>query len=367
MPDPSKPIRAVICWTDISGYAAACWRALASRPGVELFVIARTPGTGNAVSKQSAFSTDLLAGIPHTLLEPDQYRSAEHVGKLIEERSPDVVVLCGWSQPAFVAAASRPGLARAKLIMTMDTPWKGTLRQRAGAWVYRRYFSRIAAVMTAGERAAMLARNLGFSTRQVYIGVYGFDFEPLKGLHAARLAQPGGWPRRFMYLGRYAPEKNLDTLVAAYKAYRERMRDPWPLLTAGKGPLETLVRACPGVEDLGFVPPAALPAALLRAGAFVFPSRYEPWGVAPAEAGASGLPLICSEAVSAGIDLVRPYYNGLLFASDSALDLTEKLLWMHENEARLPEMGLRSVHYAAAYAAPVWAERWHAMFEDVLR
>jgi glycosyltransferase involved in cell wall biosynthesis len=367
MPDPSSTIRAVICWTDISGYAAACWRALAQRPGVDLFVIARTPGSGTGQSKQAAFSTELMAGIPHALLDSAQYADGEHVGGLIEAHRPDVVVLCGWSQPAFVAAAYRPGLSRAKLVMTMDTPWKGTLRQRAGAWAYRRYFARISAVMTAGDRSAALAQRLGFAARRVYIGVYGFDFEAVKGLHAARLAQAGGWPRRFMYVGRYAPEKNLDRLVEAYRAYRAKVSDPWPLVTAGKGPLEDLVRGCPGVEDLGFVAPGDLPAALLRAGAFVFPSRYEPWGVAPAEAGASGLPLVCSDAVCAGIDLVRPFYNGLLFAADSTGDLTERLLWLHRNRERLPEMGLKSVHYAAAYAAPVWAERWHAMFEDVLR
>ena len=33
-------MKVLFCWTDISGYMAACWRALASREGVDLHVLA---------------------------------------------------------------------------------------------------------------------------------------------------------------------------------------------------------------------------------------------------------------------------------------------------------------------------------------
>jgi glycosyltransferase involved in cell wall biosynthesis len=162
------------------------------------------------------------------------------------------------------------------------------------------------------------------------------------------------------------PVKNLDTLLSAYADYRTKVQNPWPLMTCGAGPLKERLSTIQGVEDLGFVQPADLAKLLEKAGVFVFPSRYEPWGVALAEAAASGLPLIASDQVSSAVDMLRPYYNGLTFASTDQSALTRALLWMHENHATLPEWGLRSQHYAQAYSDANWATRWHILCQELV-
>jgi glycosyltransferase involved in cell wall biosynthesis len=134
---------------------------------------------------------------------------------------------------------------------------------------------------------------------------------------------------RFLYVGRYVPEKGVDDLLAAYTKYREATTEPWPLECVGTGPLAGSIRAMPGTVDFGFVQPDRLPALLhARPGAFVFSSRVEPWGVALQEAGAAGLPLVCSDASGAGVHLVQDGYNGFLFEAGNVEHLMRRLLQM---------------------------------------
>ena len=51
-------MRIVICWSHVSGYMAACWRALAATPGVDLFVL----GFGTVFVALGAASS-LLGGL----------------------------------------------------------------------------------------------------------------------------------------------------------------------------------------------------------------------------------------------------------------------------------------------------------------
>ena len=131
-------------------------------------------------------------------------------------------------------------------------------------------------------------------------------------------------------VGRYVPQKDLHTLVKAYSLYRATVRHPWGLTCCGTGPDAALLEGVPGVEDIGFAQPQDLPAILERHGAFVLASQYEPWGVVIAETAASGLPIICTTACGASIDLVRPYYNGLLVTPGDAAALSRALRWMHD-------------------------------------
>jgi glycosyltransferase involved in cell wall biosynthesis len=165
-----------------------------------------------------------------------------------------------------------------------------------------------------------------------------------------------------LYVGRYVEEKAIDVLLGGYSQYRESVENPWPLACCGTGPMASAVAGAAGVTDLGFVQPAELPRILLAHGAFVFVSRFEPWGVALAEAMASGLPAICSEACGVSVELVRHLHNGLLVPTEDAGAVARGMGWMHEHYEELPEMGRRAREFAIPYSAECWARRWHERF-----
>jgi len=189
-------MRIVICWTHFSGYMAACWRALAQRPGVELSVLAMSLDA----TWQADFDPSLLNGIDCRLLNRSERADRELVRDLVLDKGPDVVVLPGWFYPAYRALAFDPALASKRRVMTMDTAWDGSARQWLARVKIGRFLKRIDAVIVAGERAWQFARHLGFGEGQIYRGLYGFDAKAY-GAAAEKRAGGGEWPRRFCFAG----------------------------------------------------------------------------------------------------------------------------------------------------------------------
>ena len=83
-------MKIVFSWSTISGYMAACWRNLNMQDDIELFVVAHK-SKGN-----TAFSDELLKGIPHRLLDSEEQNDSVLVEKIIKDEKPDIVAMTGW-------------------------------------------------------------------------------------------------------------------------------------------------------------------------------------------------------------------------------------------------------------------------------
>jgi len=352
-----------MCWPEISGYAAACWRALARRrEDVELSIIAFRANTDIA-----SFDDQLVEGLPCQLVNQKESQDAELIAGMVARQRPQVVNLPGWFLPGYNRLPFRRELAGVRFVMGMDTPRRYNWRQNFNRFYLRRFLRRIDRVIVPGERAWQYARYLGFDETQIHRGAYGVDWDLLSPGHARRVARPEGWPRRFLFVGRYAAVKGVDVLMEGYADYRSRMsgKDPWELGCCGQGPMASLLENRSGVKNLGFVQPLKLPEIQAEHGVFVLPSRYDPWPLAIVEACAAGMPVIASQACGSGVELLRPYDNGLLCATGDKRSLADAMCWMHEHYSDLPRMGSRSQALAAAYTATLWAQRWVGMVQEM--
>jgi len=260
---------------------------------------------------------------------------------------------------------SHPALEQARIILGMDSPWRGTAVQRLSRWRLRNIVQHSDMVVTAGERSAEYARHMGVSIDKIRSGYYGFDYERFSPIVERRSSRPGEWPRQFLFVGRYVPQKDLATLMTAYAHYRAGVADPWGLTCCGSGPDGVLLQGQPGVTDAGFTQPGDQPAIFATHGAFVLPSNFEPWGVVLAEAAASGLPLLCTTACGAGVDLVRESINGFMTRPGDAHGLARAMRWMHDHEDQLAAMGRTGRELARNFSAEVWADRWHNYMIDL--
>lgn len=346
-------MRVQIYWPLISGYMAACWRELATQ--VEhLEIIAWRP---DAATDNVGFSTDTVSGLHIHLLDQQERDNGALLGDIFRAGRPDVILVPGWFCKPYRNIAVQAATQGVPVVMCMDTTLRFSARQLAGRFYHARWFKRVSAVLVAGERSARLAHWLGFKPHQVHSGAYGFDYRRFSSAAQTRQLTVQEWPRVFAFAGRYVERKGIDTLVAAYRQYRAAAHDPWSLVCYGQGPLASLLAGQEGITDAGFRQPDELAALLSQAGAFVLPSRFEAWGVALAEAGAAGLPLIASSEVGAVPELLRDRYNGRIFHGDDPQALAENMQWIHAHEADCAEYGRRSQYLAEPFRAELWAER----------
>ena len=141
-----------------------------------------------------------------------------------------------------------------------------------------------------------------------------------------------------LYSGTIEPRKNLSTLLDAYQLLPETDRKQWPLVLCGDPgwhSQELLARIQKHQEQgwlhyLGYLSDEELLAIMSGARVFVFPTRYEGFGLPVLEAMASGVPTACSTAES-----LIEVTNGAAVTFD-ALDapkLAEVLSEMLEDDA----------------------------------
>jgi glycosyltransferase involved in cell wall biosynthesis len=154
-----------------------------------------------------------------------------------------------------------------------------------------------------------LVRWLGVSPERVDVTTCGVDsaYRPLAADMVNRYRRDHCLPDKFvLFVGTLEPRKNVELLIRAYGRWRTGHRDVPSLVVAGaKGwNYEQVFRT---VEELGladhvhfpgYVVAEELPMLYNAAGLFVYPSRFEGFGLPVLEAMACGTPVVCSNASS---------------------------------------------------------------------
>ena len=231
--------------------------------------------------------------------------SAGGIGPRLEAFAPDRVHVVtegplGWAAVRFL---DRRGWCRTTAFHTRFPEYiRARLPFVPLAWGYallRRFHRGSSAVLvpTPGMARALAARgferlvvwNRGVDTRVFHPGA-GFD---------AGLERP-----LFLYVGRVAPEKNLEAFLG--------LELPGTRIVVGDGPDRArLAAAHPDVHVPGYRHGADLAAWYAAADAFVFPSLTDTYGVVMLEAMACGTP-VAAFPVTGPLDVVEPGVTGVL-------------------------------------------------------
>jgi glycosyltransferase involved in cell wall biosynthesis len=164
-----------------------------------------------------------------------------------------------------------------------------------------------------------------------------------------------------LFVGRLAPEKGTETMLAAW----DRLGTRIPLKIVGDGPLrDRVVEAAArqsNVEWLGHRPVEDVHALMGKADMLVFPSQwYETFGRVAAEAFAAGTPVIAAN-IGAVAELVEHGRTGLKFRPGDPEDLVTQVEWALSHSAELRSM---REEVRAEFEAKYTAERnYRALME----
>jgi len=203
-------------------------------------------------------------------------------------------------------------------------------------------------ITASSTRAKTLLRSLGIPECRISLTLLSVDNDwwARESAKVDRRAVRESWGAAhddviLLFCAKLQPWKRpFDLLRAFAKLPQTNVR----LVFAGDGPLRSQLEqeaAALGVSDrvrfLSFVNQSQLPAMYTSADFLILPSDYEPFGVVLNEAMCCGCPVIASDQVGAGPDLVAPVDPTLIFPCGNIDALTRLLSDLVANPSRLRE------------------------------
>ncbi|NOX61785.1 MAG: glycosyltransferase family 4 protein [Chloroflexi bacterium] len=225
----------------------------------------------------------------------------------------DVAFAPYWASPILPPCPTLVTIHDLIPLLLADYATKPTAR--AYTWLVSRSAHRAAAVLTVSQSARDdIIRHLRIPGQRVHVTYESLGYPHAPVTDAAELARVRRAyhlpPHYLFYLGGFDPRKNVPLLLRAYaRAWKQKPSLP-PLLIAGKlpepsddwftdpRPLIAQLGLEARVRTLGFAPDEDKPALYTLADLFIFPSRYEGFGLPPLEAMACGTPALVSNSSS---------------------------------------------------------------------
>ena len=228
---------------------------------------------------------------------------------------PDIVITDGFNPThlyAFGYAALR-GLVHIAMTDGTDVSEQGL--SRVHRTVRRIVYARSAAFVPASVGGERHYAQYGITPERCFKSCLCIDN------HAFIAAQLEEKRYDLMFSGRIEPVKNplfaLEVAAAAARKLGRRVS----LLFAGAGSLEAeLKQKAAALDSLvdasfhGFAAQRELPALYRASRIFLFPTRWDPWGVVANEACAAGLPVLVTPEAGVAGELVRHGENGYVDA-----------------------------------------------------
>ncbi|WP_243291154.1 glycosyltransferase family 1 protein [Bacillus sp. FJAT-47783] len=162
------------------------------------------------------------------------------------------------------------------------------------------------------------------------------------------------------YVGRIAPEKDIETLITIANNLPEHVKQNVHWLIVGEGPsLEEMKQKAPTNSTFtGFLKGEELAKVYATSDLFVFPSPTETFGNVVLEAMASGTPTI--GANSGGVkNIIQHYKTGSLCEMKQANQFIEEIAYLLSNDSKRIEMG----HEARSYAL---SQTWDSILDGLI-
>ncbi|NET72267.1 MAG: glycosyltransferase family 4 protein [Sphaerospermopsis sp. SIO1G2] len=177
-------------------------------------------------------------------------------------------------------------------------------------------------------------------------------------------------PVTILFCGQMIVRKGVDILLQAFNNLIQTGENAKLLLVGREAELPQLLENLPqktlqAIEYVGFQAPENLPQFFYQADLFVLPSRYDGWGVVVNQAIGAGLPVICSDGVGSGYDLVTSSENGDIFTNGNCKALTEVLRkYLHQPD-KIENASAASLRKAADLSPAIGARKWVNLFDKI--
>ncbi len=283
------------------------------------------------------------------------------IWKELSQERPDAVIVMSWMNPTWWLTFLACIKFRIPLLFMTDangeaeklkSGWKLWLKHNALGKLLFRVSSGFLSAGTANERF-YTQYNVPAHKMHPFAYSWGYTILLERSKHLSNrkleLRKKYGIPQDetvLLYCGRFSPEKGSVDLLEAYKKVPIEKK---ALVLVGDGQLRKTLQHMVDTEDLrsvypmGFQNRSDIAEFYALADIFILPSHSETWGIVVAEALCFSLPVIVSDQVGAGVDLVFPNENGQTYPAGDVAALASRISRLIElPEADRIKMGQES-------------------------
>lgn len=366
-----KRHRLLVVATHPIQYQAPLFRAMAKDPRIDLTVAFcsefgatsyRDPGFGTEVK----WDVPLMQGYEHVTVKnwspaPNQSKPLGLINpglvRLIRKGNWDALWVHGWANASYwiammsAIASGVPLVIRGEThMLTRPTGVRGALKKA----VLGNLFRRLAGVLAIGSDSADFYRMYGVPDEKIFLTPYAVDNEFFLAKAAELRPQKAELKKKFgippektvvLSVGKMYPGKRPMDLLTAFEQIRNENA---ALVFVGDGvsraELEAYVESkqVKNVYFAGFQNQTALPQFWAMADVFAMTSASETWGLVVNEAMCFSLPVLVSDRVSAGRDLVKHGENGYRFKVGDVSELATRLKELLDDAAKRERFGAKS-------------------------
>ena len=258
--------------------------------------------------------------------------------------NPSLLVVAGWKVPLFVSTAKK---VRTRLnipiVAYSDTQWNGTLRQKLNCFISRWHLKKAFSHMwVAGIYQFEYARRLDFDKEKIIMNALSCDVD--KFGRAAERKSEGHFPKNFLFVGRFVPEKGLPELLKAWTNIENKQS--WTLTLVGSGVFDFTEYCNESIKVKDHMSHDSLIEEMKQSSCFILPSSFEPWALVIHEATAAGLPVIATNRCGATPHFLISNYNGFVIDFDP-IEIEKALLKIiRARRDELQQMSRRSTQLA---------------------
>lgn len=144
------------------------------------------------------------------------------------------------------------------------------------------------------------------------VGLLDFNYPPI-------ISTSTYLPKTFLFIGRICKDKGMDLIIETFKNNSHLILNIVGEFEDEKYDIE--FKKVKNINYLGYKNRTELKELFSNNDILLLPSLIEPWGLVVEEAIYHGLPVICSNKVGCRIDIVEKYKIGIVFDSNSLVDL----------------------------------------------
>ncbi len=308
----------------------------------------------------------------------NNYSIARKTWTKLKELNPDTTIICDYSNIFGWSALFWAKINNSDLIFWLSSTFEDRKHSKIKEFLKHYFLKHFDIGLAPGSRTKYYYQTMGMDASKIINTGYGVNNEYFlnaynkynreKYLLYEQLRIKN--QNNFIYIGRFAQEKNLLTLIRSFSRLKN---NNWGLLLLGDGPQKENLQMYIKNNQLedkvllpGFIQQAEIVKYLITSNVFVLPSLSEPWGLVVNEAMLCQLPVIVSTKCGCQPELVQEGLNGFSFEPNDELILTKIMQEFVNGSYNMKYMGETSLSIVKRHSPSVIAQNIVSGIKDYI-